>query len=348
MTKQEKIDTFDPNGVGLTNGNFIGLPFNEEDAKVILLPVPWDVTVSYNDGTATAAENILNASYQLDLYDADLKDAWKMGIYMRPVDQVWKRRSELLRAKATTYIEWLEAGSSPEQKNEMQENLAQINQACFDLKTWLSNETRNLVERGKLVGIVGGDHSTPLGYLETLASYYPIFGILQIDAHMDLREAYEGFTYSHASIFYNALKIPAVQSLVQTGIRDCCEAEVAVAMKEKERVTVFYDADIRAALYQGKNFDNICDEMISKLPNHVYISFDIDGLAPTFCPNTGTPVPGGLDYQEVMYLLKKVVDSGRKIIGFDLCEVAGVGHEWEGNVAARILYKMANLAGKSL
>lgn len=346
MTKQEKIDAFDPNGVGLTNGNFIGLPFNEEDAKVVLLPVPWDVTVSYNDGTATAAENILNASYQLDLYDADVKDAWKMGIYMRPIDQIWKRRSELLRVKATSYIEWLEAGRPSAQKDEMLEALAQINQACFDLKTWLSNETRALIERGKLVGIVGGDHSTPLGYLETLASFHPSYGILQIDAHMDLREAYEGFTYSHASIFYNALKIPAIQSLVQVGIRDCCEAEVALAAKEQERVTVFYDAEIRSALYNGTTFDQICTQIIERLPEYVYISFDIDGLDPSLCPNTGTPVPGGLNFQESIYLLKKVVDSGKTIIGFDLCEVAGEGHEWEGNVGARILYKLANLSGR--
>jgi len=345
MTKQEKINAFDPNGVGLDNGHFIGLPFNEADAKVVLLPVPWDVTVSYNDGTASASENILKASVQLDLYDADVKDAWKMGIYMRPPDQIWKRRSELLRPKAAAYIEWLEAGSPEADKVLMEESLKQINQACGDLNKWLGEETRDLMERGKLVGIIGGDHSTPLGYLETLASYYPTFGILQIDAHMDLREAYEGFIWSHASIFYNALKIPAIKSLVQVGIRDYCEAEVAVAAKEQERVAVFYDANIRAALYRGKTYDRICDEMISKLPDHVYISFDIDGLAPIFCPNTGTPVPGGFDFQEIMYLANKVVESGRKLIGFDLCEVAGVGHEWEGNVAARILYKLANLAG---
>ncbi len=347
MTKQEKINNFDPNGVGLDNGHFIGLPFSEEDAKVVLLPVPWDVTVSYNDGTAAAAENILEASAQLDLYDADVKDAWKMGLYMKPSDQTWKQRSALLRPKAAAYIEWLEGGSPAAQKESMLETLAQINQACGDLKNWVSKETNALIRAGKLVGLVGGDHSTPLGYLETLASHYPAFGILQIDAHMDLRDAYEGFTYSHASIFYNALKLPAVQSLVQIGIRDYCEAEVALAA-EDDRVSVFYDAAIRADMYRGKTFDQICDEMIVKLPDHVYISFDIDGLAPTFCPNTGTPVPGGFDYQEIMYLLKKLVESGRKIIGFDLCEVAGLGNEWEGNVAARILYKMANLAGKNL
>ena len=87
MTKEQKIKSFNPNGVALNNNAFIGLPFNEKDAKVVLLPVPWDVTVSYNDGTVTAPMNILKSSCQLDLYDEDVPDAWKMGLFMRPSDK---------------------------------------------------------------------------------------------------------------------------------------------------------------------------------------------------------------------------------------------------------------------
>ncbi len=344
MTKEEKIAAFDPNGVGLKNGHFIGLPFNEEDAKVVLFSSPWDVTVSYGTGTATAPENILAASTQLDLFDPDVKDAWKMGLYMRPSDPDWKRRNQLLRTRASAYIEWLENGCPPNQAASMRDNLSQINDACDDFNKWLHAETTTLMNKGKIVGIVGGDHSTPLGYLHALAGRYEQFGILQIDAHMDLREAYEGFTYSHASIFYNVLKIPAVQSLVQVGIRDYCEEEVQGVADENGRVSVFYDDDIKTHLYKGSSYDQLCDNIMEKLPRDVYISFDIDGLSPSYCANTGTPVPGGLDYSQAIYLIKKVVKSGRKIIGFDLCEVAGLGHEWEGNVGARILYKLANLS----
>jgi agmatinase len=87
--------------------------------------------------------------------------------------------------------------------------------------------------------------------------------------------------------------------------------------------------------------------MVDTLPEKVYISFDIDGLLPELCPNTGTPVPGGLTFDQAIYLLQTVVETGRTIIGFDLCETAGHPHEWDANVGARVLYKLANLMGKS-
>jgi len=182
-----------------------------------------------------------------------------------------------------------------------------------------------------------------LGYLKALAQTHESFGILQIDAHMDLREAYEGFTYSHASIFYNALKLPQVEQLVQVGIRDFCDEELNLVNNSDGRVKVFYDHDIKDSAFNGIQWDSYCEEIIDELPDKVYLSFDIDGLDPKLCPNTGTPVPGGLSFREAIYLIKKVVESGRTIIGADLCEVAGQGHSWDGNVGARILYKMAGL-----
>lgn len=347
MTKKEKINAFDPSGVGLKNGSFIGLPFDEDDASVVLLPVPWDVTVSYNDGTSTAARNILEASSQLDLYDADVKEAWKMGIYMRPLNEAILKRNQELRTRAKSYIHFLEQGGDVSKLKNMQRNLDKINEGCLTLKNWVYEETRDLLKKGKIVGLVGGDHSTPLGYLEALAEHYDDFGVLQIDAHLDLRKAYEGFTYSHASIFYNALEINSISKFVQVGIRDYCQAELDVIESNGKRNKIFFDHKIKHALYDGATFKEICKKIIKQLPEQVYISFDIDGLQPSLCPNTGTPVPGGLELEQVFFLFLQVLESGRKIIGFDLVEVAGEGHEWEGNVGARILYKLANLAGKS-
>lgn len=347
MSKNEKIKNFDPNGVGLNNGHFIGLPFEEEDANIIFLPIPWDVTVSYAEGTASGAENILQASGQLDLFDPYVQGAWKAGIYMHPSDETWTKRSAELREKAKQYIDWLENGSDDQFLAEMVHIKEEINQASKGLNQWVKTQTTNLLEAGKLVGLVGGEHSTPLGYLEALAEKYPSFGILQIDAHMDLRKAYEGFTHSHASIFYNALGISNIEKLVQVGIRDYCEEEVAFAKSQGERVSVFYDHEIKEMQFRQVAYDKICNDIVESLPDKVYISFDIDGLRPNLCPHTGTPVPGGLDFAEAIYLIKKVVDSGRTIIGFDLSEVAGIGHEWDGNVGARVLYRMANLAAKS-
>jgi agmatinase len=175
-----------------------------------------------------------------------------------------------------------------------------------------------------------------------LSEKYDRFGILQIDAHADLRKAYEGFAYSHASIMYNALKVPAVNRLVQVGIRDICEEEEKVMQRAMGRVVTFYDDDIKSQQYEGKTWTSICDEIINTLPDLVYISFDIDGLDPKLCPSTGTPVAGGLEFDQAKYLITKLVHSGRRIIGFDLCEVAPGPTEWDANVGARMLYHLCN------
>ncbi len=348
MTKQEKINRFDPSGVGIKNGHFIGLPFDEADAEIVLLPVPWDVTVSYADGTSTGAQNILEASAQLDLFDPDLPDAWKIGIYMRHLDIVWLNRNIEMRPQAEAYIDFLENGGNLLLDRPMQITLQNLNVACEQLRKWVFEQTTDLMKRGKRVGVVGGEHSVPLGYLEALANRYGEFGVLQIDAHQDLRQSYEGFTFSHASIFFNALKIRQISRLVQVGIRDNCMEEVQIVQASRGRVQLHYDQDLRRAQFEGESWAKICEKIIEPLPHQVYVSFDIDGLKPNLCPNTGTPVPGGLEFDEAIFLLKKVVDSGREIIGFDLCEVAGLEHEWDGNVGARVLYKLCNLMGKSI
>jgi agmatinase len=205
-------------------------------------------------------------------------------------------------------------------------------------------QTKDILAKGKLVGLLGGDHSTPLGYFKAIAEQYPDFGILQIDAHMDLRKAYEGFNYSHASIMYNALEeIPQIKKLVQVGIRDFCDEEFDYMSNSDGRVVSYFDKDIKENLYEGGNWKNIVDDIVNQLPQYVFISFDIDGLNPKLCPHTGTPVQGGFEVQEIYYLFKKVMQSGRKIIGFDLNEI-GVSHdEWDENVGARILYKLCNI-----
>ncbi|HQQ12694.1 MAG TPA: arginase family protein, partial [Bacteroidales bacterium] len=170
------------------------------------------------------------------------------------------------------------------------------------------------------------------------------YGILQLDAHLDLRNAYEGFKYSHASIFYNALQFDAITKLVQVGIRDYCEEEADFVRSSNGRITVFYDRDIRKRMFEGSSWRELTDEMIAELPDKVYVSIDIDGLDPKLCPNTGTPVPGGLQFEELIYMLNRLKASGKEIIGFDLCEVAPGEDEWDGNVGARVLYQLIGLA----
>lgn len=340
MDKEQKIKEFDPNGLATTS-NLFGLPFNYAESETVVLPVPWEVTVSYSAGTAEAPQAIQEASTQVDLYDAFLPGAWKHGIFMLPIDQDLLLKSHSYRKLAEKHISDLESG------NVNEEGLRQINTACEEMVQWTKLQSRQILADGKRMALLGGDHSTPLGYIKALAEKYEEFGILQIDAHADLRIAYEGFEYSHASIMTNALKTSQVKKLVQVGIRDYCEAEVDIINGSPNRITTFFDRDLKAARYEGMSWTRQCDVIIAELPQKVYLSFDIDGLDPKLCPGTGTPVAGGFEVEEVLFLLEKLVKSGREIIGLDLNEVSPGEDEWDANVGARLLYRLCNIMAAS-
>lgn len=343
--REEAIKNFDPNGVGAV-GSLFGLPFEPEHAQLVVIPVPWEVTVSYSAGTARGPQAVLDASPQLDLHQTDIPDAWKMGLAMLPISDSLLHKSDSLRARAAHYIRALEEGNLASQRHGIQNVPEEVNTASAEMIQWVKKQAKEQLKAGKVAAVLGGDHSTPLGLMQAISEEKGAFGMLQIDAHADLRKAYEGFTYSHASIMYNALKINKLKKLVQVGIRDICQAETALAAKE-DRVAIYYDQDLKEAAFEGKSWAAQAAEIVEQLPEQVYVSFDIDGLDPKLCPGTGTPVPGGLQFEQAMYLLKVVVQSGRKIVGFDLCEVAPGETEWNGNVGARALYRMANLAGVS-
>lgn len=252
--------------------------------------------------------------------------------------------SKKLRELSSNHIARLERGEQVHPEDPL---LRTINEASENLNIYVKSITQKYLREGKIIGLLGGDHSIPLGFIRTLSEQYDRFGILQIDAHADLRKAYEGFTYSHASIMYNALKIPSVGRLVQVGVRDYCEEESNVIQRAMGRVMTVFDENIKERIYEGISWDTLCDEIIAQLPKYVYISFDIDGLDPKLCPNTGTPVAGGLEFHQAVFLIKKLVQAGKKIIGFDLCEVASGHDDWDANVGARILYQLCNWTGVS-
>lgn len=338
------LSQFDPNSVGILSNNVFGLPFSEEDAKLVLLPVPWEVTVSYSNGTARGPEQMFKASFQVDLLDPDVKDGWKKGFFMREPDKHLLLRSDYLRKEAELYIKFLTEGGEIGENQFLKKTLVDVNTGTKVMNEWVYNQTLTLLNKGKLVGLVGGDHSTPLGFFKAIGEKKGDFGILQIDAHCDLRDSYEGFKYSHASIMYNALnEVPQLQKLVQVGIRDYCEEELDYINESNGRVVTFFDKNIKERQFEGESWRSICDSIVETLPQQVYISFDIDGLDPKLCPHTGTPVPGGFEAEQVFYLFKRVVASGRKLIGFDLNEVSTSHDEWDANVGARVLFKLCNL-----
>lgn len=329
----------DPNATGSRNAGLFGIPTTRETSKIVLIPVPWEVTTSYGNGTSRGPEAIFNASPQLDLFDRKTGLAYEAGFHMLPIPENWKSLNDELKSKAIQIREELESGSLLSPKSE--KALLTINAACDELCHWVYDTAKEILDEGKIPAVIGGDHSSPEGLIRAVCEKSDV-GILHVDAHADLRTAYQGFTRSHASIMNNVINSPHPPSkLVQVGIRDFCEEEFQF-ITEQPQIMTFFDQDIKAELFDGRPWSEICDNIVSNLPANVYLSIDIDGLSPEFCPNTGTPVPGGLSFDQLTYLIAKVAESERKIVGFDLNEVTPSkdGSEWDANVGARVLYKL--------
>jgi agmatinase len=338
---------FDPSQAISSDLGIFGLPITEEQAKIILLPVPWEVTTSYGKGAANGPRIIRQASEQVDLFDFETGKAYEAGYFMKPISAEWMEKNKVMKAKAQEVIQ-LQQKQTAELDNQLEkiEKLqSEINKSCQEMVEWVYQQTKQILAQGKTVGLIGGDHSTPLGAIKAIGEKYRgDFGVLHIDAHADLRCAYQGFKHSHASIMYNVMTADQKpKALVQVGIRDFCEEEYDFIKNHPKVIKTFFDIDNKRRLLKGTTWSAIAEEIVSSLPNNVYISFDIDGLDPALCPNTGTPVMGGLSMDQVFYLFSTIAEKGKKIVGFDLNEVSSGEHEeseWDGNVGARVLFKL--------
>lgn len=335
---------FDPNGVGVDNGNYFGLPFDTGTAALVLVSAPWDVTVSYGAGTAYAPDAIIEASTQLDFHDPLAPGAWRRGIATADVDYSLQESSQRLRSDAVRVIEHLEGGGCPEDEYVVRK-IRRVNEGCMAMNANIEAQAAHWLDAGKIVGLVGGDHSTPYGLIRAIGARRERFGILHIDAHCDLRDAYEGFEFSHASIMFNVLRdVPQVERIVQVAVRDFSETEAALAASDA-RITTFDDLTLAAAEFSGEPWDETCRRIVETLPEEVYVSFDIDGLSFENCPNTGTPVSGGLTFNKAVWLLAAVARSGRRIIGFDMVEVSPAPEErLDAITGARLLWKLCGQA----
>jgi agmatinase len=335
---------FDPNAAASADSGIFGLPVDESGARLVFVPVPWEVTTSYGGGTSQGPAAILEASRQVDLFDLDVEKPYEAGFHMREARPEITQMNAEGRELASQIIE---LGGDLSGAPELKPSLARVNELGARLNDLVYSECRELIRAGKIVGLVGGDHSTPFGSIRAHAEEFKDLGILHFDAHSDTRMAYEGFTDSHASIMYNVLeRLPQVSKLVQVGIRDVCEQEIEYCSRQGRRVRVFFDRDVATARLRGESFSGLASQIVEELPKNVYVSFDIDGLDPRFCPHTGTPVAGGLDFNEAVFILRTIVESGRRIVGFDLNEVAPGPEgsdlaEWDANCGARLLYKLS-------
>ncbi|MDH5785374.1 MAG: agmatinase family protein [Chromatiales bacterium] len=334
LTLQQTINELEQGNPPASDAGFLGASLDPAEATLLLIPVPWEATTSYGGGTSAAPQAIISASHQLDLEDSAFGQPYRAGItFIEQSSEIESLNAETRQA-ALKVIEALERNEAAITESTM------VNAASEQLNHYVYQQAKAIRQEGKLAAVVGGDHASPQGLIQALAEESE-FGILHLDAHHDLRVSYEGFTHSHASIFYNVLEnYPSVTKLVQVAIRDYSRDEANYARANSGRIAVHYGADLFARKANGESFHQVARSIVDELPERVYISFDIDALDPPYCPGTGTPVPGGLSYDEACYLLEIVAKSGREIIGFDLCEVSPGEGEWDANVGARILYKL--------
>ncbi|MCR9247272.1 MAG: agmatinase family protein [bacterium] len=330
---------WDPNAAATADGIF-GLPCPADAARVGLVAVPFAATVSYGGGAERGPAAILAASQQVDLYDQQYGRIYEHGLHLAAADPEIVAAHTAARPACEAIIEvgGAEAGSAA---------VAGVDAAGELVNARVHAAVCELLAADRIPGVIGGDHSVPFGAIAAAAERHPGLGILHLDAHADLRDSYEGFRWSHASIMANVLaEVPGVHRLVQLGIRDFCEAELHAIHAAAGRVVTHFDAEWQRRRFAGETFAALCDEAIAALPDTVWISFDIDGLDPALCPNTGTPVPSGLQFAEAAFVIERLARSGRRIVGFDLVEVApGPGDdEWDANVGARLLYKLCGAA----
>jgi agmatinase len=337
---------FDANGPAIHSGIF-GLPQEIEDPRIPILPVPWEATCSYGRGTSGAPEAILKASFQVDLEDPVFGPTWEKGIRLDPCFP-WLSDLAIQARTAATHSRGTHSRGTPMDPSLRPANLALV-RGLSAIRTEAVRDWVFPLLHSHKPGVLGGDHSCALGAFLALEKQNLPFSVLQIDAHFDLRDAYEGFQESHASVMNNLLKqCSNLVTLVQIGIRDFSKSESGLA-KTHPKIHPHILPLWRRKMLKGHPFSELLEDALEDLTSRVWISFDIDGLDPWLCPHTGTPVPGGLSFDEASWILEALSEKGFNVLGFDLCEVGHVSNgnlpqggweEWDSLVGARILYKI--------
>jgi agmatinase len=292
-----------------TSSNFLALPHSSssfDSSRIVILPAPYEHTVSYGGGTRLGPQGIIKASHYVEFYDEEFD-------------------RELCHLLGIATVGAVNFGKKVDE------------QAI----TLLRETVDRLLGLGKFVVTLGGEHTISLGPIGAYLKRYPDLSILQIDAHSDLRESYQDSKFSHACIMARVAEIISPKRIVQVGIRAQC-IEEARYIKE-HGVNTFYAHEIRSGKYSGRpgGWER---EVIERLTDHVYVTFDVDGLDPSVMPSTGTPEPNGLFWAETVGLLRKA-GAHKSIVGFDVVELAPQRHATHADLtAAKLTYKLLNCA----
>lgn len=270
-----------------------------ENSKIVILSAPLEKTVSYGKGTANGPKEILKASHYVEFYDEEFD-------------------RELVFEKGIATLSELKLKDISVKKG--------IDKIYKNVKKLIADD--------KFVVTLGGEHSLSSAPVKAHFEAYENLSVLQIDAHSDLRDSYEGSKYSHASVMARVAEF--TKDIVQVGIRAQC-IEESKFIRENE-IKTFYARDIR----NGKHGENWIRKVTDGLKENVYVTFDVDGLDPSVITATGTPEPGGLFWDETMNLFRKIGEE-KNIVGFDVVELApSKYHENSNFTTAKLVYKLLN------
>lgn len=290
--------------------NFLAIPekvSSYNGSEIVILQAPLEKTVSYGKGTANGPQEIINASHFVEFFDEELGKQLCFDKGICTLESLSFKGMTAEKAIASIY-----------------------------------SNVRNLLLDKKYVVTLGGEHSLSIAPVKAHYEMFENLSILQIDAHSDLRDEYEGSKSSHASVMARVSELS--KRIVQVGIRAQCKEEYD--FRVTNNIKSYYARGIRRNEY-GANWMN---SVVNDLGQNVYLTFDVDGLDPSVIPATGTPEPGGLWWDEALDLIR-LVASKRKIVGFDVVELAPKKNESYSNfMTAKLVYKILNYvyyAGKA-
>ena len=307
--------------------------------QIHIYPVPWDITTTCQNGTAKGSNKIKQVIHQVD-------DIHPFSSNMKNIvfESASNRIIDLQSSYADISRDIINTCNQGKALNQNQKTaLHDINKASYEMNQIVYSDCLDLLEKGPMI-LCGGEHGVGIGYIQALAQKNKNFGILQIDAHMDCRIQYFGYDYSHASVITHYANIPEVSAITQLGIRDYDASEVDFQKKSKKQFHVFKDYDCHKRLFEGDTWKMITTEIVDSLPENVVISLDIDGLSLDLSSASGTPVPGGVTWNQLIYLLE-CISQHKTLIGAELVEVRteSDNHIWPTLVGAKIMILLANL-----
>ena len=341
---------FNPNTITPDNGCYFGLSHDPESAALVLLSAPWDTTTSLRSGSSYAPDAIIEVSRYVDFYEPLAPNSWQKGIATAPIDYSIQDLSHRLRSDAERVINLHdELGMSVIDNLMYERRLRRVNEGSVEVNNNIFQQASNWLSKDKIVGLVGGDQSVTYGIVRAMGYKYEKLGLLHIDSKCDMREAFQGFDFSHASTMFNIMRdVPQVDKLVSVGVQEFSPIEWE-RVSNNGRIKVFTAQQMWSDQFEGTPWSKIVDDIIAELPDHVYISLDIDGLMNECSPNKGHMTAGGLNFHQVIYLMDRIITSGRRIVGFDLTEVSpNIENKADMRIVARLLFKMCSIALKGV